>query len=564
MRVGPRRHRTVSFADGTLFLTGPHGEQAALRPWPPEARRRQGPDAPWELFSPSLNLGELVNVAGDVRQLSFSFPGADGVVNDWSAELSAWAAFLSRMPPALVQLVTTRFQGSDWALLTMVSECEGRGAMELMEHSPALALLIAKRAAFSSVAAVLSANQLVYMKQRDVLPLLGFQGSKAVVKALRKVVRAGLNVHTLSDLRTIVSKPDGLSTLGHLSAITPAAVELLMTPRFLARTAPSLLEDLVSHPSRADSVRVVAMLRTVLDASAAAEEDLGDQKFASVQALTAAYGEWRQVLESLGVAQRLDLGPPPVPEIRTPHVVIEPLANWHALFHEGRDNRNCILSYAERIAQSQGTIYAYRVLAPSRATLLVRRTDDGPPRYTIAEMSGHCGAVVDPSTREAVTCWLESRPWPAVPKAAPETLVCTDSRGQLVLPACGLLSESPLSDTAIESLLHLLLESRDPAMRTGIALTLSHFAKRNGHTVPALLALARADSGAPPQLRAIAAEGIARAAGANLMATLKGLARLEPDAAVRWQMAFAISRAELTLEPPPEPQPRRARRQHAV
>ena len=91
---------------------------------------------------------------------------------------------------------------------------------------------------------------------------------------------------------------------------------------------------------------------------------------------------------------------PPLPVIKAR---IIPLRTQAELVAEGREQKNCVASYAAGVAA--GSCYIYRVLHPSRATLCIRRQSDG--NWGISELEASCNRKVDESTRDFVNEWLE-------------------------------------------------------------------------------------------------------------------------------------------------------------
>jgi len=65
---------------------------------------------------------------------------------------------------------------------------------------------------------------------------------------------------------------------------------------------------------------------------------------------------------------------PPLEEINSSKLKIEPLKSVRALFQEGKEMGNCITTYARSILD--GNHFAYRMLYPERATILLRKNPD--------------------------------------------------------------------------------------------------------------------------------------------------------------------------------------------
>ena len=89
---------------------------------------------------------------------------------------------------------------------------------------------------------------------------------------------------------------------------------------------------------------------------------------------------------------------PPVPG--TADIVA--LTHVGQLLAEGRQQRNCVGSYGERVAV--GKVFIYRVLAPERATLSLRPSAAG--GYEVEQLLRACNQPVAPETAQAVRRWL--------------------------------------------------------------------------------------------------------------------------------------------------------------
>ena len=82
---------------------------------------------------------------------------------------------------------------------------------------------------------------------------------------------------------------------------------------------------------------------------------------------------------------------------------ITPILTAAALFEEGRDQNNCVATYAERVRRR--TTFIYRVLRPERATLSIVRGEDGD--WRIDELECRSNTEVSAITRQSVESWLD-------------------------------------------------------------------------------------------------------------------------------------------------------------
>jgi hypothetical protein len=82
--------------------------------------------------------------------------------------------------------------------------------------------------------------------------------------------------------------------------------------------------------------------------------------------------------------------------------VIVPLRSPRALVEEGRQQDNCVATYAERVAA--GETFIYRVLRPERATLSIVRISG---RWQVGELLCAHNRPVSSATWRAVERWLD-------------------------------------------------------------------------------------------------------------------------------------------------------------
>jgi hypothetical protein len=98
--------------------------------------------------------------------------------------------------------------------------------------------------------------------------------------------------------------------------------------------------------------------------------------------------------------------PFPVPPIPGCERVIEPIRDYGALADEGAALDHCVATLIADVVR--GEIYAYRVLTPTRATLVLQRVGGG---WQIQDLRGAKNADVPAETQAVVASWLNpSRP----------------------------------------------------------------------------------------------------------------------------------------------------------
>jgi len=92
---------------------------------------------------------------------------------------------------------------------------------------------------------------------------------------------------------------------------------------------------------------------------------------------------------------------PPMPSIKGSKFSIEPITTLSALYREGNQQQNCVVTYGTHVLQ--GTHYVYRLNVPERATvLLLRNGDDWYP----AQVKTYRNGNPRPETIELIERWL--------------------------------------------------------------------------------------------------------------------------------------------------------------
>jgi hypothetical protein len=166
--------------------------------------------------------------------------------------------------------------------------------------------------------------------------------------------------------------------------------------------SPTLLEEVASSPKEKYRSEAAALLRDILAMKFEIEDDRPIPVVASMRKLKDIHDGVSvefQKLETL----RKSLGPLPRPPLLGIKDQIVPICTKTELLAEGRMQKNCVASHAERVIA--GEYYIYRVLHPSRATLSVSLQSDG--NWQISELELSCNRPVNGATRAFVNQWLD-------------------------------------------------------------------------------------------------------------------------------------------------------------
>lgn len=370
------------------------GHEAVLLPWPVmRAFRRSSRYSDWHAFEPQ---DLRVELAPDLTQLTDAQNG--------------FTRFTASVPLALLQLIT-HYPDGHWVLLAWAARC-GPVADDLLVANPCLAYMLARVSGFSAGPESQPPAWATrpYSSQKSILGRLGFPATDQMRRAAYKVLHSAMSVPRLVLLRqTLKREPTVLERLSHLRRIN--ANVLVATYAGGTQVTAHLLSQLsaTSHDDPAaplgtaiaDTIRGWRVLRP------RAVLPVFDQ-VASVRQLH------EQIIQELRDYKGSGVTEFPPPPIRGTDTIL-PLSCVRDLVAEGREQHNCVASYARQARSRQ--VALYKVLAPQRATLSLSRRG---LVWAISELKGTCNRPVSGNTWEAVRAWLaeggesavaESDPW---------------------------------------------------------------------------------------------------------------------------------------------------------
>lgn len=410
------------FKDGKLMIFQ-EDEVMLVRGWDEPSAVRKSFDG-WESFTPDFRLVAPYRRAAKAspKKESGKPAGASSEQMDlglWGAETGAASESPKPSAPKPLPLAEQRkksfnsfrfslpkeiaralepFCSHQWPLLVLLAH--DRRTVDLADANPVLAYAVA------DWYADYPRSQLDFgrMPQRALLKLLKLPDSAAIVKLLRKIPPESVDRRLWPALLTALRKPDGSSSklLAHGPSINLGVMELILTTHIRAALTPGLLEEVAADPKEKYRGAAVRMLCDTV----AMREELDDTRplpgMKSIAQLRRYHAETSADYQKLDGLKKEHgvLPPPPLPGMKGK---IVPLRTQAELIREGREQKNCVATYASGVAA--GKCFIYRVLYPSRATLCIRRQSDG--NWGIAELEASCNRKVESATQDFVKQWLE-------------------------------------------------------------------------------------------------------------------------------------------------------------
>ena len=355
----------------------------------------------------------------------------------------AFSAFRDELPRDIAGVVEG-FGSYQWPMLLLLHE-QPR-AMDMALSNPVLCYCLANNDQFRNTDIAAAAFQAVshsHGRQRDILKWLGFPGTEAMARLLRRIPKQSASPSILRCLRnTCLRSPGTVKTLSHVNPVNEAVLELVVFARIRDLLTPKLLSEVSTRTCEPGEM---APADIILSGMAAYEEmgtPPGVRAFSSIAKILRfqekADADYRDWLERVEEQRRLErearerrrermlearerqrdqrrmdnqrlnsrpFPPPPVPGAED----IEPLTSRAALSEEGASQLNCVGSFASWVLR--GDCYVYRVLKPERATLAIVCRPDGCWRRS--QLKAKSNRAVSSETIRAVDAWLaRSRlPW---------------------------------------------------------------------------------------------------------------------------------------------------------
>jgi len=407
-----------------------------LLPWPVmSAFRSTRPGTAWAACLPPLALvpdrgcAEPDVAAGHAGEAA----GHAGEAADYEglAELRKFCALI----PADIRAAVGAFPERHWHLLAWLTR-GGPAAEQLLASNPALAFAVASGAnltALDSPVNFARKRQLMaYHPQRDLLARLGFPPTERVRRILQKVPPRLVTFARLGQLSARLADNAICERLAHVPMINLAVLRVLdegtlahLTPAALARLARAEDEAEADEHARrlSEVVRLWGLVRPTCALPRFAAVGRIEQEHARVQqdlALIDRTARQREAAQALAAItgredvvearRRIVMVPgrpggsggclsPPVPG--TPTIV--PITTPAMLVEEGRLQKNCAADYMSQAAL--GTLAFYRVLAPQRCTLSIRKRRG---RWEIDQLKAACNAQPSIGAVQAVSMWLHN------------------------------------------------------------------------------------------------------------------------------------------------------------
>lgn len=380
--------------------------------WPElKSVRKTASSEAWRPFNPDFRLiypyrrkavRKRLKVLPDQMELGFDVPVSRPPSTSLASQKKrAFDAFRFSVPKPVAARVD-KFTNRQWNLLKLL-EMKPM-ALEVCRSNAALTFAVANLANFRKLGNLDSlrfAADHILDKQRDLLSCIDFPGTQSSVKVLAKTVPESVCPENLLLLRNLIREDTIGKVLSHLPKINFGILELLSLHPIRNQLPMSLLEQVAQSPAEKYRSVVANCVRESLFMMEQLELKVSPRDFASIDRIQAQNRQLTEDFCKLEAVRKCNRRFPMPPIPGTAGIV--PIRTEWELIREGREQSNCVASYADRVINRN--VYIYRVLEPERCTLSIYQASDR--AWELDQLKTRFNGNPARATMEVVHVWLE-------------------------------------------------------------------------------------------------------------------------------------------------------------
>ncbi len=306
--------------------------------------------------------------------------------------------------PSKTRRLICAFPEGHFALLQFLYACPN--AEEMIHSNPALATMVASSEAWCSRNSIRPPDtpwNLARMKRMEIMRALGFRDAdQRLVHILSKIMPWACRREHIAGLIDTVKVRDTARLIRHMPRINLGAITLLADTALLEHIGKTVLFEVINDVHEDTHANTALKLRAWIDAKARHFPNEPSRRFTSRAALDEMV--FRNLhLVGLDTLEAIvwTLPPAPIPD----HRDIVALRESGEVFQEGYQQSNCLFSRMPEFCA--GTTFAYRVLAPERATLTIRKCKG---QWQIDALETACNGPVSDKTKDFIHTWLHTMP----------------------------------------------------------------------------------------------------------------------------------------------------------
>jgi hypothetical protein len=288
-----------------------------------------------------------------------------------------------------------------WRDLLEVSQLHPDYFIQWSQHCPALIALMAAHESEQQTDRDLDRIRAFYRGRNERFKVLNLPPTREVFRILAKVPVEDCFPLQLEQLHAAVQDKARRRLLRHLDTITTETLDTLQLP--IGYLSTNLLNLRISNITPPLDISIAALVEEIAHYRRVVRklpywpfkgQNISLQKLVHTK-------ESLELRLALGEdCKRKRLPKPPLPSIKSSKIEVQALTSVRALWREGDSMGNCVMTYAKPILS--GIHYAYKMLSPERATiLLVKREEDWYP----VEIRTYGNVHADAETIDLVHAW---------------------------------------------------------------------------------------------------------------------------------------------------------------
>ncbi len=392
-----------AFKNNKYYVFDKHGV-AVHKGWPEILAYRKTKTKPWRCIRPKFNFKlSTIDLTSCYicDSLVLTNKKHDHICKPFPKE-----SWLSLIPTEVLKAVEP-FKRRQWHLLAFVAR-GGAPALDLLKSSPALAWMLASSWAFKrkpvknhfrSIRALLAKNK----SQQDMLKWLNYPNSKSVVKLLRKIDMAEVDVSLLLNLRELLTGQVGIRHLQHCKTINKTTLWLLkLSEQSKLKLSFSFIEQLSSIKSIDSSFEISNTLKDVIKMN-----KFLCNKQISVQSIKHLELIHHKLIDETVITSKQNKKinrnfPWPSFELPEEFPEVEFIDSEHELIKTGIVMHNCLVAHVD--SAIYGNKLYFKLQTNKKAVMSVNKVSN--EKWDICEIKGCCNQLVDVQTADLADNWL--------------------------------------------------------------------------------------------------------------------------------------------------------------
>jgi hypothetical protein len=240
---------------------------------------------------------------------------------------------------------------------------------------------------------------------REVLKKAKWPVTRSNLKLLRKIPIEDCSPKNLLELREHLEDRRKRKLLRHTRQFSSQTLDTLRLPAYMLSVR--LLEVSENEMLQLDADSVCDICRDIIHYRREMELyplwPYSSGRFSARTLMNAA--QFQMMLSSLQRHGGANVFPsPPMPSFQSKRLSVEPVTSISAIYREGNQMQNCVISYGTNVLG--GTHYIYRMHQPERATVLLVRNQDS---WFPSQVKTFKNGDPKPETLETIEKWLGTK-----------------------------------------------------------------------------------------------------------------------------------------------------------